>query len=515
MNRQGGKLGIPDYWAWFVLPALVIFAIGFIRASADTVDDAYISFRAVLNFLNGEGLAFNPNDLVESYSNPLFVFILIPIMGIGIPPELAAMVIGLASFAAIIPLTYWTIWNFLHSDLFAVAGACACLGCFPLLYYSVTGLETGFYAALIIGAVYLTLREEGLSWRSAALWLAVGLSRPEGPAYPVFLLPVLLWQREKLPQNLGWWAAIMAGIALHAAWRYWYYGLLLPNTFYAKPAGTADLDIGTTHFQASSRYLFNFLLSTGFIVPLAAIPGAVKTWQVRGPNVLISSAAAGVLFALYTGGDWFPAGRYFLPAVPLLIALGLIGGHAVYTKFKSERAEFLIAGGLFASSLAGTLSPLSEFHLFRQNKPYHIMNSADAAAVGVWLRDNTEPGDLIAAYRIGALGYYSGRRIYDLHGLAHHHIARTLADHPDYTPSTRMGDNLPVIYNELNSEPPEYVMPINSAGEADPSQIGLYGHVYDYVRKFPQGEDQFYLLYEYSGMTIEEAIEAAEETPEK
>src|SRR5690606_32761783 len=70
---------------------------------------------------------------------------------------------------------------------------------FPLLYYSITGMETGFYAALIVAGLWDYYRKgERVTAIGAALWLGVALTRPEGILYPAVLGA---WQLVRLREE--------------------------------------------------------------------------------------------------------------------------------------------------------------------------------------------------------------------------------------------------------------------------------------------------------------------------
>jgi hypothetical protein len=94
------------------------------RASRDTVDDAYITFRCVENFVRGAGLTFNPGTRVEAFSNPLLAFLLVPAAAAGIPLELPSMLIGLVSFAACAWFVYTLARKATGSATEGVLGAC-------------------------------------------------------------------------------------------------------------------------------------------------------------------------------------------------------------------------------------------------------------------------------------------------------------------------------------------------------------------------------------------------------
>jgi len=58
----------------FVILLLILFTVVLIR-TAWLADDAYITFRTVDNFVNGYGLTWNTDERVETYSNPLWMFL--------------------------------------------------------------------------------------------------------------------------------------------------------------------------------------------------------------------------------------------------------------------------------------------------------------------------------------------------------------------------------------------------------------------------------------------------------
>lgn len=68
-------------------------------------DDAYISFRYVANYLNGDGLVFNTGELVEGYTNFAWIIYLIGCGLIGLNYIVAAKVTGIVLGAALIIVT--------------------------------------------------------------------------------------------------------------------------------------------------------------------------------------------------------------------------------------------------------------------------------------------------------------------------------------------------------------------------------------------------------------------------
>ena len=63
--------------------------------SGGVIDDAYISFRYAVNLANGFGLTYNPGQLVEGYSNFLWVILLSAAAWLGLPLNLYSISVGL------------------------------------------------------------------------------------------------------------------------------------------------------------------------------------------------------------------------------------------------------------------------------------------------------------------------------------------------------------------------------------------------------------------------------------
>ena len=89
--------------AFSFLPWLAL--LGWLSATAWFLcDDAFISVRYARNLLEGHGLAFNPGDYVEGYTNFLWVLELVALWGLlGVPPEQARLGCPLPAPSALSP----------------------------------------------------------------------------------------------------------------------------------------------------------------------------------------------------------------------------------------------------------------------------------------------------------------------------------------------------------------------------------------------------------------------------
>jgi hypothetical protein len=230
------------------------------------------------------------------------------------------------------------------------------------------------------------------------------LARPEGV---LFLLALPLLPELRKPRYL---VAALAGIVVVTVLRLALFGVPLPNTYYAKSGGT------WRHFELGAAYCLQIVRD--FPITLAA-PLVLLSRSLRHEaRYLLVVAAVWLVFFLRTGGDTFEYSRLWYPLVPLLVALGLVGGHELGRRFVPKWPE------AFAAILATVLS-------IRAAMAHDIPPQATGerivewAATGTYLRSTYPRGTLVATVPIGAIGYYSSLPILDLVGLTDATIARS------------------------------------------------------------------------------------------
>lgn len=82
------------FWGGLVIVLTVLVFHIFSFNFNHPIDDAYISFRYAKNLIKGQGLVYNPGELVEGYTNPLWVLLLAPFIGLGFDPGRISQVLG-------------------------------------------------------------------------------------------------------------------------------------------------------------------------------------------------------------------------------------------------------------------------------------------------------------------------------------------------------------------------------------------------------------------------------------
>ena len=169
-------------WGAVVLAVVVTLGLGVSFArhfELAPVDDAYISLRYATNWARGEGLTFNPGEIVEGYTNFLEVAILAVAIRLGVDPVLAMTMIGWISLALLVGVfTTFTLRHLVPDRPFVAAtmGVVAMLN--PVfLSWASSGMESLLYAALLFAATAAVLEETSQRWTvvAAALLADAGI----------------------------------------------------------------------------------------------------------------------------------------------------------------------------------------------------------------------------------------------------------------------------------------------------------------------------------------------------
>lgn len=384
------------------------------------IDDAYISYRYAANWVAGLGLVWNPGEFVEGISNPLWTALVAAGLAVGGDAEAIGHALGVSGGVALLVGTVALARAWLPEETrwLAPLAIWPIAGSTTLVYWSTAGLETTLVAAFVVWA-FVASGHRRHGWMSGCLALAT-LTRMDAALAAVVLFGFQLWRQRRgglaaLGPGLAYGAVL--GIALAA--RFFYYGALLPNTYWAKVGGVPLL--------FGLAYVGKFLAAGAlFLIPTAtfALARDRATWPA---GVYVALAIA---YAIWIGGDAFPFSRFLLVAWPLLSALAIVGLIAAW------RQQWLIGAALtpmLALAIAwpiwiGTLPGFEAF-----GAP-----PRDAALAAEWrhaahmvdlqkrrrdlLRREPEPG-LVAAGAIGALGYFTGLPVLDILGLTDPHIA--------------------------------------------------------------------------------------------
>jgi len=436
-----------------VILLIVIFTIVVIR-NAWMSDDGYITFRTVDNFVNGYGLTWNISERVETYSNPLWMFLVSIIYFF--TNEIYYSVIILSITISVLAIT---IFSFKISK--TLVGALLGIGIFifskAFIDYSTSGLENPLTHLTLAIFLFVYIKAKNNFNFKILFWLSLiaALGTVNRLDILLFFIPTLAYVFFKLPKLKGLYT-VVAGLMPLIAWKafsIFYYGFPLPNTAYAKVLNTgipkSDLiQQGFFYFENSIKWdpLTLLIVFAGISLPLIG--------KQKHLIPVIVGIILYLLYVLQTGGD-FMSERYF--AAPLFIAVVLISQNN-FTSLKRipliVLAVIIILVGItaikppiFSDEMYEEISPIDhgivdERGRYHDNTGLYRLGENNGTPEHYGVTEGLEAkisGDSPQVRRIiGMYGYYVGPEIHviDPFGLGDPLISKLT---PSYDPEWRIG----------------------------------------------------------------------------
>ena len=451
-------------------------------------DDAMISLTYARNLAEGHGLVWMPGEpRVEGYTNPLWTLLMVLPHWAGLPERLVSLPVQ-ALGAVLLAATAWLAMHVARRiggpRWLGPATVAAVSFCYPLVFWTLRGLEVGLVACLVTAAVLLALRlVERPSARDraglAAVLAAMVSTRMDASVFATTLVVLLALATPRTRRDAAWvGGAMLAALGLQTAFRLAYYGELLPNTYHLKMSGHLIGD-RLAHGVEALVHTGRCLLWAPLILTLALVAvrrGALR----RGETWLVALVASGLAYSTWVGGDaWEWAdfvNRYISPVLPLLIVLALLGGAALAAArgaparlgagvglvafgalalprlwgfgdgvAVAEVAATALAGAAlwlgrwgplarsrWAEVAVGTLVLLAliaggngrSLWDWRVSRGLHVLEDEHRVRQGLALRALTPADIRIAVVDAGAIPYFSHRRAIDLLGKSDPVIAR-------------------------------------------------------------------------------------------
>ena len=398
-------------------------------------DDAYITFRVVDNFVNGYGLTWNVIERVQTYTHPLWMFLLSLLYFL--THEIYFTSIFLSILLSILILIIFLFW-IAPSVRAVLVGGCLLLFSKSFIDYSSSGLENPLTHLLLVIFFFIYFFKN--KKRHSLLYLSLIASFCMLNRMDTILLtiPVLIYQFFTI-KVIDWKTKskfVLAGFTPFLIWEafsLFYYGFLFPNTAYAK------LNTGIPESDYMIQGLYYFFESTrmDYLTLPFIIFALVMIFYARNSKLIF--AAIGIvlylLYILWIGGD-FMGGRFL--TAPFICAVVL------FSQIQKPLSNTYIFTILFVISIgAGLFSPAppvlsgENYGKQRPNSSKGIMDERafyyqdtgllragrdEIMPYGLW----ADEGRLFKLYKlkfqirsnIGMIGYLGGPDLYILDKLA-------------------------------------------------------------------------------------------------
>lgn len=405
------RLTAPLYAVAGVFYALFIWRTSFVVSGTRyfvLFEDAMISMRYARNFATGNGLNWNAGEApVEGYTNLLWTLWMSLFHKLSVPENMISLCIMLTGVGIMLGLGYVAgklTQKVTESDGAPLAATAATLFCYPLVFWTLRGMEVGAASLLLSSILLLALDIEdefslGKALLMGVLGAAAVLLRSDAAVsvgmmgcYAAYASP-----KGKRILALGLVGGMVAGtVVLHTGFRMSYYHEKVPNTAYLK--------LGSIPLPARLKrggFVALQVLAYHLAIPLAFIVASLRTgilaglWRARESRRLLfvgSLVSVQIAYAVYVGGDaweWMLyANRYLSAAMPALIVLttALVSRAAIRAQEDEvARSRFATMLGFSVALLGVLLLGLEGFAKVRpeQGIARTIVFSKKAAAAGV------------------------------------------------------------------------------------------------------------------------------------
>ncbi len=457
--------------ALLLLAAILVFGTHALTYRGYLLDDAYISLRYAQNLVEGHGLVWTLGERVEGYTNFLWVLLGALFLKLGLNAMAALQTVSALAVLALLVFTGRLAG--LASNSPTVPAVVWLLAAESLGYYTTTGMETALFTLLSTLAIYLCLREarERRRLGSVIVFVLLTLTRPEGlMLFGLCQGICALVERHRhgslgLKRRTADALVYATAIGTWVAWRFAYYGELLPNTYHAKVTGGAE------QLTGGLLYLRDWALTYPVLALALLAPALLLTrpkTKKQNPELMAIQilAICWLGYVVAVGGDSMPFHRFLLPLLPLAAVLACAAFSAVlriWPPLGAGRRPLALAALLLAVQLvAGRLGeePMRAFVAHR--------TTLVGLETGRYLANERDSEDLLAVNTAGALPWASRLPSLDMLGLTEPTIAR----HDVYVVSPRWSGHRRGWGKHVLSRRPAVIVWYNSAGAREPHYLG-------------------------------------------
>jgi arabinofuranosyltransferase len=397
-------------------------------------DDSFISYRFARNLAEGNGPVFNLGERVEGYTNFLWIVLTAPAFWFDADPVRWSKIMGAGFALAAMVMVFWgarwlggsrpSPFHYIPPLLLACSTSVA--------LWAMSGMAPPlmlFAGTTCIVFLWRALEEERRLYfvLAGAAAVMASLTRPEGHMFVIvagLATAVVAIRRRRIPAG-GWWLVGVAAAVLvpYHAWRYAYFGELLPNTYYVKAA------TGPEVYKEGWQQLGNFMgFNVNWGIGIAALAALLPA--VRRPQRLLALGMC-VFFMLYLvkiGRDEMKHYRLFLPVFGLYVLLAGEGLRALCQLWKGWQPRWMAAVPAFAVAVALAVPSLKFTREHRYEDRYLEMSEKSFQQMGRYILEHSDEGDKAIFQDMGACPYAGyPRHFVDPIGVVDYFVAHELA----------------------------------------------------------------------------------------
>ncbi len=405
---------------WFLVVGGVLVRLIFFLTTKYVSDDAFITYRYVLNIISGYGYLYNEGEKVLGTTSPLYTLLLsfLSLAFGGSHVVVISFLLSLISDMFVLII----LWRLIPGEF--VVARFVSVGLFSLypktVLIGVSGMESSLALLLMLFSLQCYL---GKRYYLCAFVLGMHFfCRPDAVLWDVLLAGFIFFREAEI--RIRYVAASVIVPGIWTVFSHWYFNSWFPHSITAKRISWHHLFPAFDPVRVLSGYLPSSILghNNGWLmycmVILFLIPFCIGSMRiVRSKSYMllfpiffvmynVAFSFAGVVMA-----DW-----YFLPG---FLAYFIVCGYCAEYMFEwfrrsnsSRKMKLLLGYGcvtiLLVLNIAGMLRWNDNLSgLFqRQNK-----------SLGEWLGTHAASNQSVLVEPIGYIGFYSKKYIYDYIGI--------------------------------------------------------------------------------------------------
>jgi hypothetical protein len=390
------------------------------------VDDMYITLRYAKHLVSGQGIVWNQGGaVIEGYSNFSYLLLSAAAIKLNLDPVVVLKITGVV-FLILSLVFLYLLMRLWVEPIYAVIPTMWLLAYKGQIIWSVSGLETVTFQALIVAALFFLFRGIGYEFYdkqsytkinvvyfivTALLLSLAGLTRPDALVFIAVWFIGLLWilfysERKlyginKIRALVLYCLIICCVYGSYFLWRWYYFGAFLPNPFYCK--WLTGESIGVLDYEYIK-----------LVLPLlaAGLPYLLGVKDKRKLFLILPSIAyLLLLYDSHISVGYF--NRHFLACFALLLPLPLLGMRATVNYFNImpllSKVLIYVASVYFALFFIPMLS-LDEFKNYIEKMEVGNLKRLQLAQ---YLGNELGPKSKIVLGDCGVPGYYSDLFIID------------------------------------------------------------------------------------------------------
>lgn len=386
------------------------------------VDDSFIYLRIAANIVHGDGWVYNVGENANAATSVLYTLLVVATGALtGFDAHTLAIAYSVTLFS-LLAVQYFA-WR--ESDGWIVAVTIALGSGLSARLLGSFGMECALLLTLV-SATALAFRHYGDNWRVGLLAGLTALTRPEGIIVLGVIGLIVLAHRRIAWRSLG--VAILTVLP-------W---LLFATMVFGSPLSqTAAVKAAQRHYgwwATQPDFAIGFVLQPRFawLTVALAFAGLAIAWSRSRKHdafaiICIGFGIVQVLGYQYLGAplgyDWYFAPGNF--AVDLAI---LLAGISAVRFVAARQRSPAVSQAVTTIGAIALLFVISRIGMAPGLVPGVYGLSAQYRVGAEWLRTHARPEDSVAATEIGYIGWYSGLRVLDIHGLIHPQALQALRE---------------------------------------------------------------------------------------